>query len=113
MTFDPLSSQGIAKAIEQGHEAAVAIGRCLEGDTAAVDAYAEAVSARYAEYLGTRAGYYRLEQRWSGAQFWKSRQREAANSHERIEASRTDLSRSLAKASFSMPLRLTVVRPHA
>lgn len=102
MTFDPLSSQGIAKALEQGHEAAVAIGRCLEGDTAAVDAFAEAVSARYAQYLGTRAAYYRLEQRWSGAQFWKSRQREGANSHERTEASWTD-SRSLAEASFSMP----------
>lgn len=75
MTFDPLSSQGIAKAVEQGHEAAAAIGRCLEGDSAAVDAYAEAVSARYAEYLGTRAGYYRLEQRWSDAEFWKARQR--------------------------------------
>jgi len=71
-------------------------------EAAAVDAFAEAVSARYAQYLGTRAAYYRLEQRWSGAQFWKSRQREGANSHERTEASWT-ASRSLAKASFSMP----------
>lgn len=78
MTFDPLSSLGIAKAVEQGHEAAAAIGRCLEGDAAAVDAYADVLSARYADYLVTRAAYYRLERRWNDAEFWKVRQREAA-----------------------------------
>ena len=32
MRFDPLTSQGIAKAVEQGGTAATAIGLCLEGN---------------------------------------------------------------------------------
>ena len=78
MTFDPLTSQGIAKAVEQGGAAAAAIGHCLEGNRVALDEYANALSARYAEYLATRTGYYRLEQRWSDAEFWQSRQQCAA-----------------------------------
>jgi flavin-dependent dehydrogenase len=74
MSFDPLSSQGIAKAVEQGQEAAAAIGRLLGGETAAIDEYADALAARYADYLATRGAYYRLEQRWSDAEFWKARQ---------------------------------------
>lgn len=74
MTFDPLTSQGIAKAVEQGGAVAAAIGHCLKGNEFALDEYANALSARYAEYLATRTGYYRLEQRWSAAEFWQSRQ---------------------------------------
>ncbi len=74
MTFDPLSSQGIAKAVEQGSAAATAIGDCLKGDRGALAEYEGALSARYAEYLAVRTGYYRLEQRWNDAEFWQSRQ---------------------------------------
>jgi flavin-dependent dehydrogenase len=74
MTFDPLTSQGIAKAVEQGAAATAAIGHCLKGNGKALDEYASALSSRYAEYLATRRGYYRLEQRWSDAEFWQSRQ---------------------------------------
>lgn len=74
MTFDPLSSQGIAKAVEQGAAVASAISHSLAGDGAALADYADGLSGHYAEYLTARAGYYRLEQRWSDTEFWRSRQ---------------------------------------
>ena len=74
MTFDPLTSQGIAKAVEQGAAVTAAIGHCLKGNREALDEYANALSSRYAEYLATRTGYYRLEQRWNDAEFWQSKQ---------------------------------------
>jgi flavin-dependent dehydrogenase len=77
MSFDPLASQGIAKAVEQGSAAAATVRRCLEGDGLALAEYANALSAAYAQYLVTRTAYYRLEQRWRDADFWKTRHRDA------------------------------------
>jgi len=77
-TFDPLSSQGIAKAVEQGTAVASAISQSLNGNVSALAEYADDVCARYAAYAAERAGYYRLEQRWSDSEFWRSRQQLAA-----------------------------------
>ena len=74
MTFDPLSSQGIAKAVEEGSAAASAICSHFEGDELALARHAAAAPARYAEYLSARTSYYRLEQRWTDAEFWRTRQ---------------------------------------
>ena len=78
MTFDPLSSRGIAKAIDEGTAIAAAIGSHFEGDNSALEKYAAPARARYADYLATRASYYGLEQRWPRAQFWHSRQQRAS-----------------------------------
>jgi flavin-dependent dehydrogenase len=78
MTFDPLSSLGIAKAVDQGGAMAAVLGRHLNSSAPVLDEYVDDLSARYAQYLATRTGYYRLEQRWSDAEFWQSRQQCAA-----------------------------------
>ncbi len=79
MTFDPLSSKGIAKAVGEGRDAAAAIELFLRGDQNALAPYASSHLARYDEYISTRAGYYHLELRWSDSAFWRERQ-ESRNS---------------------------------
>jgi flavin-dependent dehydrogenase len=74
VSFDPLSSQGIATALESGIEAAEAIDAHLAGDAAATSRYAAAVSARYRLYLVERARYYGAEGRWPRSPFWRRRQ---------------------------------------
>jgi flavin-dependent dehydrogenase len=74
VSFDPLSSQGIATALESGIDAARAIEAHLAGDPGALSSYAATVSARYREYLVERARYYGAERRWVYAPFWHRRQ---------------------------------------
>lgn len=71
--FDPLSSQGISKALRAGIRAAKAIREWLNVDTLSLESYAGAVAAEYAAYLAARNRYYRMERRWSDAPFWQRR----------------------------------------
>lgn len=71
--FDPLSSQGISKALRSGARAAMAIREWLDGETRALEAYAGAVDAEYTAYLSARNRYYAMERRWSDAPFWQRR----------------------------------------
>jgi flavin-dependent dehydrogenase len=71
--FDPLSSQGISKAMRWGIRAAKTIREWLEGETRAIAAYAGAVEAEYSAYLAARHRYYAMERRWSDAPFWQRR----------------------------------------
>jgi flavin-dependent dehydrogenase len=73
MAFDPLSSQGISKAIRWGIRAAKTISEWLEGKTSALPAYAAAVEAEYTAYLSARNRYYAMERRWTDAPFWQRR----------------------------------------
>jgi flavin-dependent dehydrogenase len=73
-TFDPLSSQGISKALRAGMTASLAICRRLSGDTNAPITYEARMHAEYEHYLGRRTEYYALEQRWPQAPFWRCRQ---------------------------------------
>lgn len=74
-SFDPISSQGIHKALTDGLLAAEAIAAWLgHGDGRALDRYAELVAARFDGYLGDRAYLYALERRWPDAPFWSRRQ---------------------------------------
>ena len=70
---DPISSQGIYKALLEGLEAAEPIARWLDGDAGALDGHAAAVAARFADYLGIRNHFYELERRWPAAPFWLRR----------------------------------------
>ena len=72
-TFDPLSSQGIIKALRSGIRAGRAICRHLRGDRQALADYAQFVEREFSNYLAVRAGYYRLEQRWPDLPFWRQR----------------------------------------
>ncbi|GMU03088.1 tryptophan 7-halogenase [Corallococcus caeni] len=72
-TYDPLSSQGIAKALDSALLAADALERCLRGDADALQAYESTLHSRFQAHQHTRGDYYRQEQRWPQSPFWKNR----------------------------------------
>jgi flavin-dependent dehydrogenase len=75
LAFDPLASQGIAKALDHGTRAAAQIASYLAGDGAALERFALQLRSDYAAYEKTRTGYYRLEARWPQSPFWQRRHR--------------------------------------
>ncbi|HKG45451.1 MAG TPA: tryptophan 7-halogenase [Pyrinomonadaceae bacterium] len=75
--FDPLSSQGILKAIRSGIFASYAIGDWLvKKDDAGLRRYQRYVKEEFRSYLQTRLKYYRREQRWPESEFWRRRHSE-------------------------------------
>jgi flavin-dependent dehydrogenase len=73
-TFDPLSSQGVLKALRSGIYAAYAAGDLLSrGDDAGMLRYRAFAAREFEGYLRTRARYYADEQRWPGSEFWRRR----------------------------------------
>ncbi len=84
-TFDPLSSQGIFKALHFGIWAAYAISDHLQGQQNTqpqndnqhqpdgLTRYARLVEANFDGYLTARREYYREEGRWPEAPFWRRR----------------------------------------
>jgi flavin-dependent dehydrogenase len=73
MAFDPLASQGIAKALDQGERAASSIVAYLSGDTSSLEMFAHQLERAYTAYCATRADYYRIEMRWPQSPFWTRR----------------------------------------
>ena len=73
MTWDQLSGQGICKALESGMHAARAIDCALNGDNRGLNDYAQWTRTQFDGYLQSRAKYYRAEQRWPDAPFWRRR----------------------------------------
>ncbi len=72
-TFDPLSSQGILKALRGGKLASFVALDWLEGRTNSPARYERIVGAEYREYLVARAWCYGQEQRWPQSEFWRAR----------------------------------------
>jgi flavin-dependent dehydrogenase len=79
MAFDPLASQGIAKALHHGKLAAGATAAQLAGDISSLQRLALEFEREYAAYRATRAAYYRLEERWPGSAFWSRRHERGAS----------------------------------
>jgi len=73
MTFDPLSSQGIAKAMRSGKLASFVAADFVLRGAQTHDRYTKLACAEYAEYEQARRTYYREEQRWPAAPFWARR----------------------------------------
>lgn len=71
--FDPLTSQGIYKALATGIDAADAIAAYLAGHGHALARYAEATHAAYDDYLALREHLYGAEARWAQHPFWRGR----------------------------------------
>jgi flavin-dependent dehydrogenase len=72
--FDPLSSQGMLKALRSGIYAAYAAGDLLaKGDDAGMHRYRAFVRREFDAYLRTRARYYAEERRWPESEFWRRR----------------------------------------
>lgn len=72
-SFDPLSSQGIHKALEDALRAAPAITAFLDDDAGPIEAYHLHNVARFDDYLRIRAYFYSQEGRWPKAAFWANR----------------------------------------
>jgi flavin-dependent dehydrogenase len=78
MTFDPLSSQGIAKALRSGKLASFVAADFLLRGAQTHDRYAKLAHAEWDEYERAKRMYYREEQRWPEAAFWARRHAEPA-----------------------------------
>jgi flavin-dependent dehydrogenase len=76
-TFDPLSSQGILKALRTGKIASFAALDGLEGpDVRAASSlarYRQLLGAEYSQYLEARTWFYGEERRWPESPFWARR----------------------------------------
>jgi len=72
--YDPISSQGIHKALTDGLAAADAIAAVLRASPTALADYRAHQAARFARYCTTRSHFYGLEQRWPASPFWRHRQ---------------------------------------
>jgi flavin-dependent dehydrogenase len=72
--FDPLSSQGITKALRSGVFASYAVADLLtRGDSRGIRRYQRFIRSEFDSYLRTRAQVYAQEQRWPQSEFWSSR----------------------------------------
>ncbi|HEX6862381.1 MAG TPA: tryptophan 7-halogenase [Thermoanaerobaculia bacterium] len=71
--FDPLSSQGVIKALRSGLRAAAAVLADRAGRRQALPEYHHSVREEFATYLDLRGAYYRLETRWPDSPFWNAR----------------------------------------
>lgn len=76
--LDPLLSQGLTRALEDGIAAADAIAGAQAGDADAFNAYQDRVFARFTAGVRLRAAFYAAETRWPDAAFWRRRQVQAA-----------------------------------
>ena len=71
--YDPISSQGIYKALANGLHAADAIAAALDGDRQAFERYDTAITAGFDDFLLNRNYFYDIEQRWPDSPFWTNR----------------------------------------
>ncbi len=76
--YDPLSSQGIQKAMTDAVDAADAVAERLGSGAEVGAAYAEKVAGRFADYLANRNHFYGQETRWADAPFWRTRRERTA-----------------------------------
>jgi len=94
--FDPLSSQGILKALRSGIFASYAIGDLLtRDDESGLDRYRRYVMEEFRNYAEVRAKYYREEQRWPASEFWRRRHREVKPRHLKTCSQAEDIGKKL------------------
>jgi flavin-dependent dehydrogenase len=73
LSFDPLSSQGLYKALQSGLLAAATIEDVLRGTKTSVSDWSQSNRNSFDRYLRTRRAYYGRERRWPDAPFWRRR----------------------------------------
>jgi flavin-dependent dehydrogenase len=74
MGWDPLSGQGISKALEGGLRAADALLAVRDGSPTSLEEYATWIADEFDDYRRAYARYYRAEARWPQSRFWQRRQ---------------------------------------
>lgn len=72
-SYDPLSSQGICKALMSAELAAQAIAERLGGAEEALLHYEHQVLTEFSRFLGDRGRHYAMERRWPESLFWRRR----------------------------------------
>ena len=72
--YDPLSGQGITKALTSGLRAAETISADLFQNRVTVEDYVKTTDHEYEDYLRSRLLHYRRERRWPDSPFWQRRQ---------------------------------------
>lgn len=73
LAWDPLSGNGVQRALEAGPKAAEVILATLGGDPEALPRHGREMAGQLAAYLAVRGDYYRRETRWKGSSFWERR----------------------------------------
>lgn len=76
--YDPISSQGIYKALQNGIDAAYAINSFFKDSNKTFTEYESSISTNFDNYLKIRNYFYRLENRWHESPFWQNRRRSNA-----------------------------------
>ena len=72
--FDPISGQGIVKALRSGIYASYAIGDLLlRGDASGLARYRAFIADEFSCYMATLRDYYAIERRWPDRAFWRRR----------------------------------------
>jgi flavin-dependent dehydrogenase len=71
--YDPISSQGIHKALADAVDAAAHVASALGVSGTPDRDYRRRIEGRFQDYLAVRAHLYALEQRWPDAPFWLRR----------------------------------------
>ncbi|WP_046006565.1 tryptophan 7-halogenase [Pseudoalteromonas rubra] len=72
--YDPISSQGVYKALATGLKAAQAIADWLDNKPNTLGEYRQYIGNEFINYLTQREYFYQQEQRWQDALFWQQRQ---------------------------------------
>lgn len=73
--FDPISAQGIYKALNHGIKSAPVIAEYLQGNSKAIAEYRQVIAEEFMGYLEQRYYFYHQEQRFAHSAFWQKRQR--------------------------------------
>lgn len=87
ISYDPITAQGIYKAMDMGVAAAHAIADRMNGKTVDFSAYDRDIDERHDDYLELRRLLYAKEQRWPEQPFWKARQHLAPSAQPRPKTS--------------------------
>ncbi|HEX7316675.1 MAG TPA: FAD-dependent oxidoreductase [Pyrinomonadaceae bacterium] len=73
VAFDPLSGDGVLRALEWGPRAARAVLRAIDGDTSELEEYAGRLRDEWEVYRDRQRAFYARETRWPASTFWARR----------------------------------------
>lgn len=69
--YDPVTSQGVIKAMSSGIWAGRSIAQYLGGNPDALSSYEEHIKNQFEHYLEVRDYFYGIEKRWPNSSFWQ------------------------------------------
>jgi flavin-dependent dehydrogenase len=73
VAYDPLSGDGVLRALDTGRRGAAAALSALSGDESAAHAYSRELLDEFEVYLRRQKAFYGRETRWADSPFWARR----------------------------------------